>query len=217
MSAVAGQRDALAALLLDRTQAMPGCLSHVHRNGIPAMPTRCGLGRGLGHSGEPQGVAGAAGRAGGHRQGAPLIPASATGSRRCQSAATDLPRRSRRARVRTPMRRWSGLCFASSCSWAQGRSPGGPMGRRTRRRTRWPRCRSRPGFGSSSWPASRTSRVRSRSTSTRTDACSSSRCPAIRSTRRPTGRVKLLEDTDGDGRYETSDACSPRAWCCRPA
>ena len=52
--------------------------------------------------------------------------------------------------------------------------------------------------------ASRTSRAPSRWTSTRTDACSSSRCPAIRSTRSPTGRIKLLEDTDGDGRYETS-------------
>ena len=29
MSAVAGQRDALAAILLDGTQAMPGCLSYV--------------------------------------------------------------------------------------------------------------------------------------------------------------------------------------------
>jgi quinol monooxygenase YgiN len=29
MTAVAGQRDALAAILLDGTQAMPGCLSYV--------------------------------------------------------------------------------------------------------------------------------------------------------------------------------------------
>ena len=29
MTAVAGQRDALAAALLDSTQAMPGCLSYV--------------------------------------------------------------------------------------------------------------------------------------------------------------------------------------------
>ena len=29
MTAVAGQRDALAAILLDSTQAMPGCLSYV--------------------------------------------------------------------------------------------------------------------------------------------------------------------------------------------
>ena len=34
---------------------------------------------------------------------------------------------------------------------------------------------------------------------------------------KPTGTIKLLEDTDGDGRYETSRRCSPTAWCYPPA
>ena len=89
MNAVPGQRDALAAILLDGTQAMPGCLSYV----IARDPAddECPLDHGgMGQSGESQSVALAAVGAGRHREGP-------SDDRRLQQSRRD----------RTPRRTWN--------------------------------------------------------------------------------------------------------------
>lgn len=70
ISCVAGQRDALAALLLDASQAMPGCLSYVIALDPADADALWGYG-GMGQPGQPQGVALPAGCSGGYRQRPP--------------------------------------------------------------------------------------------------------------------------------------------------
>src|SRR5918993_2912599 len=68
MTAAPGSRDALVAILLDGTQAMPGCLSYIVAHD-PANADAIWDHGSLGWSGEPHGVAAAAGRPGRHNQG----------------------------------------------------------------------------------------------------------------------------------------------------